>query len=202
VRLARALVALLLAFVVGALLTLFVDPGYPVYPNALVPAVVPAVVLGVLLRRSSARIALLALAAAALGGAVLVATAPSDPDRGRAARAEQALLGLISPYPGARAGVVRTEPQTSSDWGINLWNPPESYETTRKDVLRADAVEERVGAAYGRELRMHGFRQITAFRLHFPLGFEIDAVRGEGRVEIQVQNGVALLTAQCPACAS
>jgi hypothetical protein len=88
VRLARALVALLLAFVVGALVTLFVDPGYPVYPNALVPAVV----LGVLLCRSSARIALLAL--------------------------------------------------------------------------------------------------------------EIDAVRGEGSVEIQVQNGVALLTAQCPACAS
>jgi hypothetical protein len=101
VRLARALVALLLAFVVGALLTLFVDPGYPVHPNALVPALVPAVVLGVLLRRSSARIALLALAAAALGGTVLVATAPSGPDRGRAARTEQAVLGLISPYPGA-----------------------------------------------------------------------------------------------------
>ena len=201
-RLARALVALLLAFVVGALVTLFVDPGYPVYPNALVPAVVPAVVLGVLLRRSSARIALLALAAAALGGTVLVATAPSGPDRGRVARTEQALLGLISPYPGARAGAVRTEPRTSSDWGINLWNPPKSYETTRKDVLRADAVEERVAAAYGRELRVHGFRQITAFRLHLPLGFEIDAVRGEGRIEIQVQNGVALLTAQCPACAS
>jgi hypothetical protein len=203
VKLARALVALLLACVLGALLTLFVDPGYPVYPNALVPAVVPAVALGVLLRRSSRQVAVLAVAAAVLGGAVLVATAPSGPDRGRAVRTEQSLLGLISPYPGVRAGAVRTEPRTSSDWGINLWNPPESYETTRKDVLQADAVEERVAAAaYGRELRAHRFRQITAFRLHLPLGFEIDAVRGEGRIEIQVQNGVALLTAQCPACAS
>jgi hypothetical protein len=35
-----------------------------------------------------------------------------------------------------------------------------------------------------------------------PLGFEVDAARGEGQVEIQVQNGVALLTAQCPACGS
>jgi hypothetical protein len=202
VSLVRALVALPLAFVVGALLTLFVDPGYPVYPNALAAAVVPAVPLGVLLRRSSRRVALLVLSAAALGGAVLVVTAPSAPDRGRAARTEQALLGLISPHPGSRPAAVRTEPRTSNDWGINLWNPPESYETTRKDVMQPGAVEERVAAAYRRQLRAHGFRQITAFRLHFPLGFEVDAVRGEGRIEIQVQNGVALLTAQCPACAS
>ena len=201
-RLVRALVALLLAFVLGALLTLFVDPGYPVYPNALVPAVVPAGALGLLLRRSFGRVAVLALAAAVLGGTVLVVTAPSGPDRGRAARTERALLELIPPYPGARAGAVRTEPRTSSDWGINLWNPPASYETTRKDVLQADAVEERVAASYGRELRAHRFRQITAFRLHLPLGYELDAVRGEGRIEIQVQNGVALLTAQCPPCAS
>ena len=201
-RLARALVALSLAFVVGALLTLFVDPGYSVYPNALVLAVVPAVALGLLLRRSSRRVAVLAVAAALVGGSVLVLTAPSGPDRGRTTRTEQALLELIPPYPGSRAGAVRTEARTSGDWGVSLWNPPDSYETTRKDVLPADAVAERVAAAYQRALFARGFRQITAFRLHLPLGFEVDAARGEGQVEIQVQNGVALLTAQCPACGS
>ena len=112
------------------------------------------------------------------------------------------MLELISPYPGSRAGTVRTVARTSSDWGISLWNPPESYETTRADILPADAVGERVAAAYRRELRAHGFGQITAFRLHLPLGYEVDASRGPGQIQIQVQNGVVLLTAQCPACAS
>ena len=195
-RLVRAALAPLLAFAVGWLATLFVNPGYSLYVTPLLVALVPAVGLAALLRGTTRALLALCGACAVAGGVVLLATAPAGPDRGRIVREHRAVLAAVPAPDGVREGAPHTRAESPSDFAASVINPPHSYVTTRVDRLPSGAVEETVGAAYLRVVRRAGFRGITQFRLHFPLGFEIDARRGATSLVIQVQNGAALLTAQ------
>jgi len=196
VRLARRALAPPLAFAVGWLATLFVDPGLPTYPTALVVAVVPALLLVVVGHRATPELLAVCAVCAVAGGVVLVATAPSRPDRGAIAREHRAVLAAVRAPDDVREGVPHTRMQSSGRFGVSLVNPPDGYVTTRVDRLPHGAVEQDAAAEYLRVVRRAGFRQISTFRIHFPLGFEIDARRGATSLEIQVQNGAALLTAQ------
>jgi hypothetical protein len=187
------LAAAAIAVPLGFLLLWGIDPGFRPVPSAIVVALILAALCYGLV--SLARKWFFGpswwIASIPVGVAVVAAIVTYEdaggPSRDRSSRSERAMLSAIRPFPGSRAGSVRTDAESSSDWGISVVNPPESYTTSRTDQLPPHVSARRAANFYAAELRAHGFR-VYRFLLHIPVEgtVHLGGHRGSTFLEIDV----------------